>query len=533
MPPMNVVVCVKQIPDPAEPGQARTRDNTLKRERQAHPRRVRQLRRRDGPPAGRQGRRRRGHPRVDGPQQRDRRPAHRPRHGRRQGHPRQRRRPRRAPAPSTPPRCWPPPSSGPSPTWCSPPPSRPTATPAPCPSRSPRSSACRRSPSPSTIEIDGGTVKVQRQTEAGYDEVECPLPAVVSVTAGVVEPRYPSFKGIMAAKSKPVDELTVADLGLDAGQVGCGRRRPGDRRRRATPRPARPARSSRTTARASPKIVAFLDEPQGHLSPAPEEKRTDMALNTIWVYAEAADGKVSPHHPRDAHQGPRARRHRRGRLRRRRRRRRRRRARRPRRHQGLRHRRPRRLAARRAGRLGHRQGDRAAATAPTCILFGTTYDGRDIAARLSVALDKPVLTNNVDLEVDGDAVVVTEPIFGGTKLVKTKFTAGGPHIALIRPKSFAAEESGGGAAEVAALEVPDAPARAKVIDRHVEEATGPKLDEAAIVVSGGRGLGEAEQVRDDRGRWPSCSRRRRARPGPSSTPAGCPTATRSARPARS
>ena len=47
-----------------------------------------------------------------------------------------------------------------------------------------------------------------------------PLPAVVSVTAGVVEPRYPSFKGIMAAKSKPVAELTVADLGIDAGQVG-------------------------------------------------------------------------------------------------------------------------------------------------------------------------------------------------------------------------------------------------------------------------------------------------------------------------
>jgi len=64
-------------------------------------------------------------------------------------------------------------------------------------------------------------VKVDRQTEAGYDEVESPLPAVVTVTAGVVEPRYPSFKGIMAAKSKPVETLTVADLGLDAGQVGA------------------------------------------------------------------------------------------------------------------------------------------------------------------------------------------------------------------------------------------------------------------------------------------------------------------------
>jgi electron transfer flavoprotein beta subunit len=70
------------------------------------------------------------------------------------------------------------------------------------------------------IEVADGTVKVERQTEAGYDEVEAPLPAVVSVTAGVVEPRYPSFKGIMAAKSKPVDQLGVGDLGLSADQVG-------------------------------------------------------------------------------------------------------------------------------------------------------------------------------------------------------------------------------------------------------------------------------------------------------------------------
>ena len=70
------------------------------------------------------------------------------------------------------------------------------------------------------ISVGDGKVSVQRQTEQGFDDVECPMPAVVSVTAGVVEPRYPSFKGIMAAKSKPVDELTVADLGLDAGAVG-------------------------------------------------------------------------------------------------------------------------------------------------------------------------------------------------------------------------------------------------------------------------------------------------------------------------
>ena len=73
------------------------------------------------------------------------------------------------------------------------------------------------------IEVDGATLKVSRQTEAGYDEVTCPLPAVVSVTAGVVEPRYPSFKGIMAAKSKPVDAVTAGDLGVSpVGWSGAG-----------------------------------------------------------------------------------------------------------------------------------------------------------------------------------------------------------------------------------------------------------------------------------------------------------------------
>ena len=71
-----------------------------------------------------------------------------------------------------------------------------------------------------SVAIDGSTVSVERQTEAGYDEVTSPLPALVTVTAGVVEPRYPSFKGIMAAKSKPVDTLTASDLGVATGATG-------------------------------------------------------------------------------------------------------------------------------------------------------------------------------------------------------------------------------------------------------------------------------------------------------------------------
>ncbi|MFC5286221.1 electron transfer flavoprotein subunit beta/FixA family protein [Actinokineospora guangxiensis] len=70
------------------------------------------------------------------------------------------------------------------------------------------------------VEIDGSTVKVTRETDAGLAHLEASLPAVISVGEKINEPRYPSFKGIMAAKKKPVETLTVADLGIDTGAVG-------------------------------------------------------------------------------------------------------------------------------------------------------------------------------------------------------------------------------------------------------------------------------------------------------------------------
>lgn len=133
-----------------------------------------------------------------------------------------------------------------------------------------------------------------------------------------------------------------------------------------------------------------------------------------------------------------------------------------------------------------------AGNGPDAILFAQDYDGRDIAARLSAKLNVGVLTNVVGLSADG---TTEHAIFGGTSIVKAQFTDQAPRIFVVRPKSFAAEESGGGAAEVATLDVPDAGATnaAKIVQRHVEERTGPKLDEANVVVSGGRGLGEAEK----------------------------------------
>jgi electron transfer flavoprotein alpha subunit len=132
---------------------------------------------------------------------------------------------------------------------------------------------------------------------------------------------------------------------------------------------------------------------------------------------------------------------------------------------------------------------------PDLIMFPQTYEGRDVMARRSVKLDRTVLTNNVDVSVDGDAVSVTTPIFGGNTLVTTQFAGSAPYLAAFRPKSFAAEPAGGGAPEVTSAPVGDlgATGGASITAVHVEEHSGPKLDEAAVVVSGGRGLGEAEK----------------------------------------
>jgi electron transfer flavoprotein beta subunit len=70
------------------------------------------------------------------------------------------------------------------------------------------------------VEAGDGTVKIERQTDTGYDVVEAPTPAVVSVVEKINEPRYPSFKGIMAAKKKPLTTLTLADAGIEADKVG-------------------------------------------------------------------------------------------------------------------------------------------------------------------------------------------------------------------------------------------------------------------------------------------------------------------------
>ena len=132
---------------------------------------------------------------------------------------------------------------------------------------------------------------------------------------------------------------------------------------------------------------------------------------------------------------------------------------------------------------------------PDLIMFPQSYEGRDVMARLSVKLDRTVLTNSTDVSVDGDSVSVQTPIFGGSKIVTSTFTGETPFLAAFRPKSFEPAGGAGGAGEVVAAPVPDlgTTGGASVTAVHVEETSGPKLDEAAVVVAGGRGLGEAEK----------------------------------------
>ena len=133
--------------------------------------------------------------------------------------------------------------------------------------------------------------------------------------------------------------------------------------------------------------------------------------------------------------------------------------------------------------------------APDVILVPTSYDSRDIAGRLSARLDRPVLTNATGLSVEGNGLVTEHPIFGGSQTVRAHFTGEGPGIIVVRAKSFVAEPSGGGAAAIVAAPVGDVgtTGHAVIAMSHVEERVGPKLEEAAVVVSGGRGLGEADK----------------------------------------
>jgi electron transfer flavoprotein alpha subunit len=127
---------------------------------------------------------------------------------------------------------------------------------------------------------------------------------------------------------------------------------------------------------------------------------------------------------------------------------------------------------------------------PDLVLFPGTYDARDAAGRLSAKLDAPLVNNVTDFKDENTAIT---PIFGGSKLVEVALT-GSPKLVLLRPKSFEPAESGGSANLVEVTPVTTS-TTAKITAKHEEAAVGVKLEEAAVVVSGGRGLQQADNFK--------------------------------------
>jgi electron transfer flavoprotein beta subunit len=105
-------------------------------------------------------------------------------------------------------------------TWSSSATSRPTRAPAWCPAAVAEILGLPSLTYARHLEVDGDKVVVHREHEEGWDVVESSLPAIVSVVEAINEPRYPSFKGIMAAKSKPLDVKSAGDIGVDTSEVG-------------------------------------------------------------------------------------------------------------------------------------------------------------------------------------------------------------------------------------------------------------------------------------------------------------------------
>jgi electron transfer flavoprotein alpha subunit len=129
---------------------------------------------------------------------------------------------------------------------------------------------------------------------------------------------------------------------------------------------------------------------------------------------------------------------------------------------------------------------------PELILFSMTYDSRDIAGRLSAKTGSTLMSNVTDIF---SADRARTAIFGGSTFVDVQLQ-GSPKLLLVRPKSFAAEPGGGEAQAVPVqVQISEDAKKAARVERHEEAASGPKLEDAAVVIAGGRGLQGAENFK--------------------------------------
>jgi electron transfer flavoprotein alpha subunit len=132
-------------------------------------------------------------------------------------------------------------------------------------------------------------------------------------------------------------------------------------------------------------------------------------------------------------------------------------------------------------------------SSPAAVLLGSSADGKEVAARLALKTGSGVITDATDVTGEGGAVLAEQQVFGGSTIVRSKVSTGTP-VVTVRPNSVPAEQTSGAAERVdVAVELSDAAKAARIVDRVVEEkGERPELSEAAIVVSGGRGVGSGE-----------------------------------------
>ena len=132
--------------------------------------------------------------------------------------------------------------------------------------------------------------------------------------------------------------------------------------------------------------------------------------------------------------------------------------------------------------------------APAAVLIGSTAEGKEIAGRLAVKTGSGILTDAVDLKLDGGVFVAEQSIFGGSSVVHSSVTAGTP-IVTLRPNATPPVPAAGAAERVdVSVELTESAKLARIARRvEVPKGDRPELTEAAIVVSGGRGVGSAEK----------------------------------------